>query len=480
MWWKRCGFLISLVVVLTGCVATMPDPTARFGPDQLQEDLDILWQTYRQVHPSYDWYTPADSIDNRFRAVRSSLTDSLTEASFRLRLAWAVSAIRCGHTAVMPPRNLVSTNPSQTIVAFPLHVRVLSGDSLVVLQNMGPDRDSVSRGVVVNTIDSIPASAFIRQMRESISADGYNPGFADQLISAAFPARFKWMFGLKSSYQVAFTDSAGNEKQTTVRNFERKRNDSTRRDAPRSISRRPAYGFLDIDSTGKTAYLRLNTFSGGKVNPFIRRSFHAIEEAGVEQLILDLRNNSGGRIQKSVLLGRYLADSAFRVADSVSAVSLDFPYPQYVQAHWFYQMFGWVIASRGADGRLHMKSTERTWHKPKKKNHFDGPLYVLTSGRSFSATVLFLNYIQNRSKLVTVGEETGGSARGNSAVLIPDITLPNTGIRARLPLFRIVTRQQLPHNGRGFVPQVQVLPNSADIRQGRDAQLEAVKEMTRK
>ena len=37
-----------------------------------------------------------------------------------------------------------------------------------------------------------------------------------------------------------------------------------------------------------------------------------------------------------------------------------------------------------------------------------------------------------------VGEETGGGAYGNSAWLIPDATLPETGVRFRLPLFRLV------------------------------------------
>lgn len=37
-----------------------------------------------------------------------------------------------------------------------------------------------------------------------------------------------------------------------------------------------------------------------------------------------------------------------------------------------------------------------------------------------------------------IGEETGGGAYGNSAWLIPDVALPETGVRFRLPLFRLV------------------------------------------
>jgi hypothetical protein len=62
-------------------------PTQKLSPQQMQEDFDIGWKTYQKNHPGYDWYTPIDSVNARFAAVRASLTDSLTEPEFRLRLS---------------------------------------------------------------------------------------------------------------------------------------------------------------------------------------------------------------------------------------------------------------------------------------------------------------------------------------------------------------------------------------------------------
>ena len=77
-----------------------------------------------------------------------------------------------------------------------------------------------------------------------------------------------------------------------------------------------------------------------------------------------------------------------------------------------------------------------------------------------------------------VGEETGGGAYGNTAWLIPDVTLPHTNVRFRLPLFRLVI-DRAGEKGRGVVPEVPALPSVEAIRKNEDYKLEKVKELIR-
>ena len=76
---------------------------------------------------------------------------------------------------------------------------------------------------------------------------------------------------------------------------------------------------------------------------------------------------------------------------------------------------------------------------PVKKNHFDGHLYVLTGGNTFSAATLFAKTVRDQENVTIVGEETGGGAYGNTAWLIPEVVLPRTKVRFRLPLFRLLS-----------------------------------------
>ena len=77
-----------------------------------------------------------------------------------------------------------------------------------------------------------------------------------------------------------------------------------------------------------------------------------------------------------------------------------------------------------------------------------------------------------------MGEETGGGAYGNTAWLIPDITLPNTKVRFRLPLFRLVIDKNV-RKGRGVMPEVEVDPTVNAIRKNQDYKMDKVLEMIR-
>ena len=110
-------------------------------------------------------------------------------------------------------------------------------------------------------------------------------------------------------------------------------------------------------------------------------------------------------------------------------------------------------------------------------NHYNGNVYVLINGLTFSASTLFCNLVQGQDNIILAGEETGGGWYGNSGILIPNITLPKTKLKIRLPFFRLVQYQHIEEKGTGVIPDVYIGPNWRDILQGRDTKLEAVKKM---
>lgn len=137
------------------------------------------------------------------------------------------------------------------------------------------------------------------------------------------------------------------------------------------------------------------------------------------------------------------------------------------------------IANKRSDGKYHYGYFERHYFKPIKKHHYSGNVYVLTGGNSFSATTLFANAIKGQRNVLLVGEETGGAAYGNTAWLIPDVTLPNTGLRFLLPKFRMVVSKDAEKNGKGVMPDIYVGPSVESIRRGTDPKMEKVKEIIR-
>lgn len=485
--WNRyliCG-LLTITWLCSSCLSLRPayNPNQKFSPDQLQKDFDIAWNTYKKNHPAFDWYLSADSINRVFQRVRMSLTDSLSEPEFRLRLSYAVAHISCGHTSVLPSKAFTSYAGKARLPRFPLGVKIWGQDSMVVIENLSKDTQGIKKGIPILSIDSIPSSVFIRQMKEYIAADGFNEVYKELQAGANFSARFRWMYGLKESYQIGYLDEKGIAATAVLQVWKPAKKDSlSKREMASKLSKgakphKPTYGSFRIDTAKNLALLELNNFSHARIPSLIRKSFRTIYREKIPHLVLDLRLNGGGKIVNSTLLTKYLVNRPFRVADSVSAKDLRPAYPDFTQSGWFFRYFGWAITRKEADGRYHMHQPERKVHKPKKKNHFDGDVYILTGGYTFSASTLMLAKIMDQPNVTIIGEETGGAARGNSAVFTPFVTLPNTKVRARLPLFKMISDDTIPDNGRGIMPDFEVKPDSESIRLGKDKKLEKVYEL---
>ena len=247
------------------------------------------------------------------------------------------------------------------------------------------------------------------------------------------------------------------------------------------MQRLNAIRLLKIDSVNRTAMMDLASFAKNNgLRKFFRHSFKALQQNKINHLIIDVRSNGGGSVSNSTLLTKYLADNPFKIADSLYAVGKSSAYQRYIEAHFWNKLFILLLTKKKQDGNYHFGYFERKYFNPKKHNHYDGKVYILTGGNSFSATTLFATALIKQENVTVVGEETGGGAYGNSAWLIPDVTLPETHIRFRLPLFRLVIDKTVPKNGMGVQPEVISLPTVETVRRNSDYKLDKAMELIKK
>ena len=135
------------------------------------------------------------------------------------------------------------------------------------------------------------------------------------------------------------------------------------------------------------------------------------------------------------------------------------------------------VTRKRQDGKYHFGYFERHYYSPKTENHFDGHTYILIGGNSFSATTIFAAAVKGQKNITLVGEETGGGNYGNTAWMIPEVTLPNSHLRFRLPKFRLVVHKDWVKDGRGVMPDVPSLPTATAIRDRIDFKAEKAREL---
>ena len=222
----------------------------------------------------------------------------------------------------------------------------------------------------------------------------------------------------------------------------------------------------------------LSSFAKGyALRKFFHNSFQALQQNHINHLIIDVRGNGGGSVSNSTLLSRYLNNRKFKISDSLYAVRKKGTYDRFIKNHFWNKLFITLLTSRHKDGNYHFGYFERHYFKPKKGHHYGDKVYILTGGNSFSATTLFVSSIIKQENVTVIGEETGGGAYGNSAWLIPDVALPETGIRFRLPLFRLVIDKNIPKNGRGVQPEIESFPTIDAVKKGTDYKLDKAMEL---
>ncbi len=485
-------FLLVLFCTGTGCRAPRAafDPGKKYAPAQLQRDYDLFEQILETSHPSVHWYTPADSMRYYFGEGRSRLRDSMTEPQFRSVLSWVVAKIHCGHTSTRYSKKYLAFLDTARLPLFPVTIKWLENDTIVLGNTIQRGNQLLPRGTLLTSLNGRPLVQLADSLGTFIPSDGYNANYLRQTLSnrGAFGAWLRLIDGYDAEYRLGYIDSSGRENHFDFRLYQPRRADSAKRAAVLPVikeklkrkQRRDDRLFnarsIQVDTGLSTAYMTVNTFNNGyQLRSFFRSSFHELRKENIRNLVIDIRSNGGGNVNHSTFLTKMITNQRFKLADSLYAIRKGSIHGRYVQHNWFTGMLFSVITRRRADGHYHFGFYERHYFRPRKKDHYNGNVYVLTGANSFSAAALFAHAVKGLPKVKLIGEETGGAAYGNTAWFIPNVTLPESGIRFRLPRFRLVTDKNQPQNGRGVLPDIEVKTTRDDIIHNRDPKVALVR-----
>jgi C-terminal processing protease CtpA/Prc len=106
---------------------------------------------------------------------------------------------------------------------------------------------------------------------------------------------------------------------------------------------------------------------------------------------------------------------------------------------------------------------------------------VIINGRSFSGSGECTSILHYHKRAAFVGEECGAGYYGNTSGIMPLLTLPNTGLRVRLPMVRyhMAVAGYEPRD-RGIVPDFPFERSIEDLLAGRDTELAYALELIRR
>jgi len=258
---------------------------------QMWDDLDSLRKTIIDSHPNPFAFYSSVEFENNFQEIKNSIDTAATLRSFTDLVSNLVLPMRDSHT---------------TLDFFSLHRMCFVNDNYFLPINIYNSNDSIfiesdwedflpkgSRLISVNGISSIEI------YKQSL---GYSciEGDADdgqlRIADAIFPVVLAWNYKvlLENELQVI---AFGEETEDTfiVKGYQKKEYKKisklrSKRDSHQAVS-------LKILEGDSIAVLRVATFAPAERNKYkrdIRKSFRKLSKMDCKNLVLDIRDNSGG------------------------------------------------------------------------------------------------------------------------------------------------------------------------------------------
>ena len=233
-----------------------------------------------------------------------------------------------------------------------------------------------------------------------------------------------------------------------------------------------------------TSYLAIKTFEMNDTQ--LKSVLNYLDTCRSSNLIIDLRNNSGG--ESTVMCGilSALADKPMnRQKGGYSMVKKQGQFKTF--SHCMNYSADMVIFPeyfpRNGESGFFSLDTLNTCSSimPDSLVHYGGKLYVMTNGQSYSAATLFPSVLVRNRRGVSVGRETGTAYHFMTAYKFADIQMPNSLFVERIPLVKCVFDTTLCERtpaGRGLIPDYPVPITRNEVMMGDDGKTDVMLDYT--
>jgi C-terminal processing protease CtpA/Prc len=492
------SFVIKIASILFSCqiiTAQAAEPKSltyagiALTAEQASADVALMRAALEEAHPGLYRYVPKQEIEAAFAKLEKRVKTPITDVELYGEISLLLATIRCDHTkaefseAMTKFRNESPTHLPFRFKLFDKRMFVFGGDV----------RAALPRGTEILAINDQPVRAILDRLANAISIDGFTDASrqtklaADSdLMGSDFDQFYPVFYDFTPTFKLSVMMPNETQVKTvtldaiTFRKWVKLPWQST-------AYRNEFYKSIDWKLIGnKTAILKIDTFVNYR-NPVDPAAFYAgffkvLNNAKVEHLIIDLRENGGGSGDTNVALVSFLLDKPFVWNKPIQQKAIRFgAWSKYVEtwgnakeifeppvenfrklASGFYER---ITSEDTPDQRPNAIATDR----------FQGRVTVLSSPVNASGTTMLIAKLKDEKRITVIGEATGGSAEGPTAGRLFFLKLPNSGITVRVPNYWNLMSIGAFTTGKGVAPDEEVIPTLDDFLAGKDRVLDIAK-----
>lgn len=496
--------------------------------EKLQQDVDYAKEKLLTKHVDIDWYHSKAVLGTRLDSFKKTIHDSMKPNEFSRELSKVVASFGHGHTYVssLNPRITKTDKKRYKKSKVPLELlQFKSVDDRLMLEKHYSKDSTLPVYTEVHAVNGHSFQDFYMSYQDFRKGDGYITSMQKHLYGKTFSSYLSLELPLLDSITLdfkiidsVFTKIVKREYLSKSSHISRGiRKDSilpflhpgarkklTKEEKKRlkqqlqhqmDIKNYFAYekstnSYLrslefPVESDSSIAVLRIKTFTAGHHQKAYSFIFDSIKRLRVQHLILDLRDNGGGYPSDINHLYSFLTihhtpqmvtSDEVKVNSKTALAQMYFKKPTFF-GHTLFLPF--VLYNSAEDLLKTNKKKDGYYYNIrsrkevlKEENKYEGSVYVLINGMSYSATSLLAAALKHEGKAIFVGEETGGDYNGTVAGRTDLYQLPHSKLRLSLGMMTYRPNTSRALKGRGVFPDVAIEMTFEDLIHQRDPQLQ--------
>ncbi|MGA2172405.1 MAG: S41 family peptidase [Sedimentisphaerales bacterium] len=437
--------------------------SAKISAEKLQEDMDYLVQTIEEVHVNPYLNVSREEFYQRYGAIRSQITKPLTRKEFYVLVGPLLHLLRDSHTRVWSISEIKEDYDRHNGKYLPVDVEIKDNRLFVRHDYSKP---GIEYGTEILSINGIESGRIIAEIVQ------YRNGFTNYSILTQAEggcSTLLWeVFDFTGPFTVKVPDGDRVVAGMTENELNRARQPGTAK---------PKRQFYEKLDTG-VGLLTVDSFAldEGQFGRMLEKAFEKIEADRISDLIIDVRENSGGNSLLAAQLIGYFRDKPFK-AISRFEIKKSPRHEKLLRSFINEEQIGYVLGDKYAQTPVGGICVQEMNEFPvgEVQHRFKGKVYVLMSHNTYSSAVEFVAAVQDNKMGVLIGEETGDPASSFGECYPFD--LPNSRL-----LMVSATKFTVRPNGdttmtKGVIPDYEVKQKKANEIKGADTIMDFTRDL---
>lgn len=394
----------------------------------LIEDLIQLKKSLRTFHPALKHEEGSRIISKRILDIQSNLKDSISRLNSYKAVYSILSTLNCGHTVAYLKR----AHRKHTEYHFPIELTNYKDDIFIKKDFIYKD-NIITKGTAITHFNNTPIDSIINNLNFiTVGHDFPNKHIQKSLTIENFKYNYSLIFGNQKQSTITVIRNNVNQNKTIKidhipNNIQSK--SENKKQITLTIEKNTGIGIIKINSFNDLSFLN-QTFKKG-----LKNSFKELKANRINNLIIDIRNNTGGEYYLMKKLYSYLINKKATINFEANVKK------EAIDHLSFSHKLNLAKFKKEKNGNLLniLKLTKEV--KPKKRYQFNGEIAVLINHGTFSAASIFGSIIKSQKRGTLIGTESGGGYQSTYGGFFKYIELNNSKFIIQIPLVEFILQE---------------------------------------